>query len=277
MECYIPARRAKVAITVHDLHALEPHLPWSNTPEHVTFCNRWRMKFKPMVRHTNLFLAVSEFTKSRMVDLLDISAERIAVVGNGVDDFFFDPPNLATQKELAIHGNRPYIIVTGGLTRKKGAQYTLQVAEHLARLVPDIRVVVTGFSNDAVAEHSARQLPNVVLAGHVDDELYHALLGRARCLLFLSRYEGFGIPILEAMAMGVPVIASQFASIPEVVGDAGVLVDVDDPEAIALMIRDICQSPGSSDEVVARGRMKAEQWRWKACVARLRSALMERM
>lgn len=277
VECYIPGRRAKVAITVHDLHALEPELPWSNTPEHIDFCNRWRAKFRPMVRHTDLFLAVSEFTKTRMCELLAVSPDRIAVVGNGVDDFFFDPPGPVTDREFAIHGNRPYVIVTGGLAHKKGARHALQVAEHLSRLEPAMRVVVVGFNQDSELERSARQLPNVVLAGHVDDELYHALLGRAQCLLFLSRYEGFGIPVLEAMAMGVPVIASRFASIPEVAGDAAILVEVNETEAIAERVRELCRSPSTVSEVVHRGRMRAELSRWNSCVARLRSAFRERM
>lgn len=277
VECYVPARRAKIAVTVHDLHALETDLPWSNTPTHADFRRRWLRKFKPMVRHTDLFLAVSEFTKSRMVDLLRVSPDRIAVVGNGVDDFFFDPPGPPTEREVAIHGNRPYIIVTGGLARKKGAHYAIQVAEHLSRFEPEMRVVITGFNNDPELKGLARALPNVIVAGHVDDELYHALLGRSQCLLFLSRYEGFGIPILESMAMGVPVVASRFASIPEVAGDAGIYVDVDKPAAIAEQIREIWLSAALSSEAVSRGRARAEAWRWQSCVDRLRFAFRERM
>jgi glycosyltransferase involved in cell wall biosynthesis len=219
-ECYVPSRRARVAVTIHDLHALEPDLPWSDTPEHRSFARRWQQKLKPVAKHADILLAVSDYTKSRVIELLGVSPDRVAVVGNGVDELFFQPPPSLSQRETSLHENRPY-----------------------------------------------------VFAGHVDDALYHTLLGRARALLFLSRYEGFGIPILEAMAMGVPVIASRFCSLPQVVGDAGLLVDATATRDIAALINDLCRSHASYEEMLARGRDRAAGASWRQCAERVRTAL----
>jgi glycosyltransferase involved in cell wall biosynthesis len=275
-ECYVPSRRPRVAVTVHDLHALEPDLPWSDTPVHRSFARRWRRKLKPIVRHADVLLAVSDYTKSRIVELLGVSPDRVAVVGNGVDELFFTPPPTLSDREVALHGNRPYVLLTGGLTRKKGGQYVLPIAEQLARESPDLRLVVVGYRNEPDLEERGRSIGNFVFAGHVDDALYHALLGRAQALLFLSRYEGFGIPTLEAMAMGVPVIASRFCSLPEVVGDAGFLVDPTATQDIAALIVQLCETPASCDAMVARGRRRAAEAGWRRCAERVQAALLAR-
>lgn len=275
-ECYIPSRRARVAVTFHDLHALEPDLPWSDTATHQRFASRWRRKLKPIVKHTDVLLAVSEFTKSRIQDLLGVSSDRIAVVGNGVDEMFFQPLPPLSQQETALHENRPYVLLTGGLTRKKGGQYVLPVAEALARRSPDVRFIVTGFRNDPDFERRGREIGNFIFAGHVDDALYHKLLGRARLLLFLSRYEGFGIPILEAMAMGVPVVASQFSSLPEVVGDAGFQVDAGATQDVAAVIHELCISHSSCQPMIERGRRRAGERRWRKCALAVHEALHAR-
>jgi glycosyltransferase involved in cell wall biosynthesis len=233
------------------------------------------MKFRPIVKHARLLVAVSEFTKQRLVTLLGVAPERIAVVGNGVDDMFFEPPPGQTQRIRGLHGGNPYVLVTGGLTAKKGGGSVLAVAEELLRRKSPLRFVVVGFHNDENLIERSRALPNVMHAGHVDDESYHSLLGHSAGLLFLSRYEGFGIPIVEAMAMGKTVIASTFASIPEVVGDAGYLVDVNRPADIADLLERLVADPGSAADMIVRGRERAARCRWSSCVERLEHAFAE--
>lgn len=276
VEVFVPTRRAKSAVTVHDLHALEPNLPWSQTPAHRDFAARWRRKFGPLVRHTDLFLAVSEFTKTRLHELLGVSPDRISVVGNGVDDMFFTPAAGTDPRVHEVHGGRPYVLLTGGLTRKKGGHDVLPIATRLAQRAPDVRLIVVGFKNDPDLERDARQIGNFVWAGHVDDRLYHGLLGNARALLFLSRYEGFGIPPLEAMAMGVPVVASRSSSIPEVVGDAATLVDAESTDQVVDLLCGMSQSHEPWQAQIARGRARAAASGWDSCAVRLRTAFLAR-
>lgn len=275
-ETFVAARSTPLAVTVHDLMALETDLPWSGSPGHLKMQRRWAWKFRPIVRHAKVLLAVSEFTKQRLMRLLGVAADRIAVVGNGVEDMFFRPPADDTAHMLPLDPGEPYALATGGLTAKKGGSALLAVAEELQRRGSPLRIIVVGFCNEPGLLEASRSLPNIAYAGHVSDERYHALLGRASSLLFLSRYEGFGIPIVESMAMGVPVIASKFASIPEVVGDAGFLVDVDRPTEIADLAEQLMRQPSSAADVVARGRTRAAECRWEQCVARVERALLER-
>lgn len=274
-ECFIPTRRSKLAVTVHDLMPLETDLPWSATPGHQRMQRRWQLKFRPIVKRARLFLAVSDFTKQRLVNLLGIEPDRIAVVGNGVDEMFFAPPPAETERGRSLRGGNPTVLITGGLTAKKGGAAVLAVAEELLRRESPLRFIVVGFHNDEHLLQRSRSLPNVVHAGHVNDDEYHSLLGHSACLLFLSRYEGFGIPIMEAMAMGTPVVASTFASIPEVVGDAGYLVDAGRSEEIADLLQEIADNPAGAAALVARGRERAARCRWSNCVERLERAFAE--
>jgi glycosyltransferase involved in cell wall biosynthesis len=110
------------------------------------------------------------------------------------------------------------------------------------------------------------------LAGHVSDDELVALYQGATCFLFPSRYEGFGLPALEAMACGAPVVASSATSIPEVVGDAGILVDPDDYEAWAQTLAEVLSEPATRADLSARGRERASGFTWEACAEQTVSA-----
>jgi glycosyltransferase involved in cell wall biosynthesis len=102
-----------------------------------------------------------------------------------------------------------------------------------------------------------------------------ALYERAACLVYPSRYEGFGIPPLEAMACGCPVIASRAASLPEVCGDAALYVDPDDPRQLAAAIRRVLCEEGVGDDLRHRGLQRAKQWTWARSAAEILVALRE--
>src|SRR5262249_22469714 len=136
---------------------------------------------------------------------------------------------------IAAHASRRNILVVGGLTRRKGGDLVLQAARELRRRLPDLRVVVVGSSEKEV-HAAASELNNIVCLGFVPETELVRLLQGALAMIFLSRYEGFGMPVLEAMAVGIPVIASRFAALPEVAGDAGLLLDAEKPREVAAAI-----------------------------------------
>ena len=268
-EAYIAVRRPRLAVTVHDLHAFETSLPWSNTPGHQAFRRRWAAMFGPIIERADCILAASEFTRRRLVELLGAKDERIAVVGNGVDPAFFDSP---TEVEpVGRYGGR-YIVVIGGLTRRKGGDLVLRTAQELQRVVPDCRVIIAG-TGEREFDGPASELPNVICLGFVGTAQLIRLLKGAVAMMFLSRYEGFGMPLAEAMAAGTPVIASRCAALPEVVGEAGLLVDPENSSEVAAAIKMLSDDSAAWSDLSARGRQRAEAYRWEFCVERLLAAL----
>jgi len=268
-EAYIAVRRPRLAVTVHDLHAFETNLPWSRTPGHRAFRRRWAAMFRPIIERADCILAASEFTRRRLVELLGAKDERIAVVGNGVDSAFFDAP--AGVGPIAQHSGR-YAVVIGGLTRRKGGDLVLCMARELQRILPDFRVIIAG-TGEREFDRPASELPNIVCLGFVGTAQLVQLLRGAVAMVFLSRYEGFGMPLAEAMAAGTPVIASRCAALPEVVGEAGLLVDPENASEVAATIKMLSDDSAVGSDLSARGRQRAEAYRWELCVERLLTAL----
>lgn len=271
-EAYVAVQRPRLAVTVHDLHAFEPDLPWSGTPEHQAFRRRWTTMFAPIIKHADCVLAVSEFTRRRLIELLAVDPDRIALVGNGVEETYFHG---ASSKSADSFWQDPYVMVAGGLTRRKGGDLVLRVAQALGREMPRMRVLVAGRGEPAFAALAAG-LTNVSLLQYVETPRMVDLLQDATALLVLSRYEGFGISAAEAMAAGTPVISSRCGALPEVVGEAGILVDAGNADEVVAAIKLLSTDRGAREELRARGRKRAEEYRWDRCVDRLVEALRGR-
>lgn len=270
MQTYIPVTKCPVAVTLHDIQAFEPNLPWSHTWQHRWFAYKWGRWVRKALTDCRVVFTVSEFSKQRMVDLLGADPQQIAVIGNGVDAAFFeiakiDPASLDRPTES------PYIIIVGGLRQKKGADDVLAVAQVLRDRQSDLQIIVAG-SSEADYVAAAQDHPNITLLGMVSDLDLPRLLRCASSLLFLSPYEGFGIPALEAMAAGIPAVVSDRASLPEIVGDAGIIVDPTTTEAIVDILVDLDRMPQLREEYIQRGHHHAAIYSWSTCVDRLVTA-----
>ena len=264
METYIPVKKCPVAVTIHDIQAFETHLPWANTWQHRWFRFKWGRWVRRALRDCRVVFTVSEFSKQRMVELLGGNPNKIVVVGNGVEDSFFEMATVS-QQEIKRPVAEPYVIIIGGLREKKGGKETLAVARSLFKQKSPLQMVVAGSSEPEYIE-AAQELPNVHLLGVVEEESLPHLVRGACSLLFLTPYEGFGIPALEAMAAGIPVVVSNRASLPEVVGNAGFIVEPTHAEKIVDLLTQLANDRALWETYSQWGRDRASIYTWDKCV-----------
>lgn len=269
METYLPSRRVPVAITVHDVQAFETDLPWSNAAHHRRWRAKWSVWIHKALRDSRVVFTVSEFSKGRLVDLLGADPGRIVVIGNGVG-----PEFLAIERRPSADCV-PHILVLGGLRRKKGGSEVIAVARELQSRRSQMKIVTAGLDDPDLVE-SARAVANLEMRGTVAESVLHRLLAGASSLLCLSPYEGFGLPVLEAMAAGVPVVAANRAALPEVLGDTGILVEPGATAEIADILTQLDRDQARRGSLAMLGRSRAKHFSWDHCAAAVLTALEER-
>ncbi len=225
--------RPPVVVTVHDAAVLRYPEAFPAWHRHTG-----RLALRQSVRTADAIVAVSAFTRDEIGDLLGVPAERVRVAGNGVDRVF-------TEAGAAARGD--YVLAVG----------TLEPRKNLARVVDAARMA--GAELRVVGAQGWGGVEVRGWVGRADDGELAALYRGARCLVFPSLYEGFGIPILEAMACGTPVVTSRGGATEEVAGGAAVLVDPLDVESIAAGIAEVEQRRA---ELVALGRARAGAFTW---------------
>jgi glycosyltransferase involved in cell wall biosynthesis len=215
-------------MTVHDL-LYARHPEWLPTRRARWYWATW-IPFT--ARHASAVIAPSEATKQDLISLSGVPADRVIVVPHAVDPLFLRRPSQDTirayRERQAL--TEPYVLYVGAIDRRKDWQGLLKAFAKLLRAFPSFRLVIAGHvsgerSDLTEAIRVADLGRAVVLAGHVPDQDLPALYAGAALFVYPSFWEGFGLPPLEAMAMGVPVIVYKTASLPEVVGDAGILLD----------------------------------------------------
>jgi glycosyltransferase involved in cell wall biosynthesis len=243
-----PGYRGRAVLTIHDLSF--EHMPSVMGP-------RDRLMFRTFVprsaRRADRVLAVSEQTKRDLVERYRIAREKIVVTPNGVDPIF-TPEGAAPERP-------PYALFVGGIQPRKDP---LAAIEALALMNGDLDLVLVGAEKRGGPEvrETLRRLgleQRVELTGHVEHEELAGLYRGAACLVFPSRYEGFGLPVLEAMASGTPVVAANTGALPEVAGDAAVLVEPGNAEALADGVR---RALSERDRLVAAGLERARSFSW---------------
>jgi len=236
------------------------------------FSRKFRLWYRicfAMLRHTRpMILTVSAFSKSRICHHLGIAESRVAVVHPAADhlDRIAADSAVLTRLGLAKDG---YCVIVGSLDPRKNLQRVLEAVGKLEDL-PELKFVVVGGRNarifhtdDAGRTGNAAHASQVVWAGFVSDGELKALYENAGCLIFPSLYEGFGLPPLEAMYCGCPVIASACTSIPEACGEAAMYCDAASADDIAAKISRLMNDAQLRQRHRAMGLVHARQFRWE--------------
>jgi glycosyltransferase involved in cell wall biosynthesis len=218
-------------------------------------------------------LTVSQFSKQELIRYCKIDRDKIQVTYNGKEHLQSVRSNGSI---LAKHdlGKKPYLLAVSSMNPNKNFKSILQALQNLGDA--DFDIVIAGGTNPRVFSDGNLSLPgNVKYLGYISDEELKALYENATCFIFPSFYEGFGIPPLEAMSFGCPVIVSNTTSLPEVCGDAALYCDPYDPGSIAENIRNIMSNAGLRKQLEEKGLKRAEAFSWRTCAAQTYSILQE--
>ena len=218
-------------------------------------------------RHAAAIFTVSAFSRNRILEWAGIDAAKVINVGNGVNSIF-------DRSGPAHVGRRPYLLCVSNRRPHKNESRLIQ-AYRASRAHIDLDLILTGSANSEVAtqiEHAGLS-KQVSFTGKISDESMAALYRGATAMVFPSLYEGFGLPIVEAMASGTPVLSSTTTSMPEVAGNAAMLVNPLDVAAIAAGIDALCDSTATRDLLRAKGAVQAKLFSWEAVGQRARDAI----
>jgi glycosyltransferase involved in cell wall biosynthesis len=270
-ESYVPTRKALLAVTIHDAAYFEQGAHRQDT---VFWKQRlkWKLLFYKLSRTADMFHTVSHFSADRLAHFFPSIASRLRVVPNAVTPHFFAPVPVAGRRYLEQAGlaDRPFILVPGGLHFRKNADLILAACPALLKRFPDLIVAVVNHSHPVYIERAAALGSNFRLLGFVEDEVLHALYAAASVVWFPSRYEGFGLPVIEAMACGAPVVGSNASSLPEIAGDAALLVDPTQPEAHIDALHNLLTDSRACDQFSRAGRIRASHFTWSSSAKQLK-------
>jgi glycosyltransferase involved in cell wall biosynthesis len=274
-----PLTRCPYVVTIHDcIHLRFPqYLPNRLAPIYA------RTMMGLAARRARRVLTVSEASKQDILHYLRIPAEKVEVVYNALDTRLARPPNDDDMSRVRerFQLTAPFILYAGTIKPHKNVDRLIEAYSILRRTGrTDAKLLIIGdelskYPNLRRMVHRFQLHQHVRFLGFVPESTLSALYRLATMFVFPSLYEGFGLPPLEAMAAGAPVITSNVSSLPEVVGDAALLIDPLDAGAIAGAMARLLDDPGLCADLSRRGRERVTRFSWERSVARIREVYGE--
>ena len=239
----------------------------------LTFRTWYRLLLPALGRRADRVFTDSCFSRAELIRWAGIPEHKLAVIPLAGEHILAAPPDPAvlTRNDL---GQRPYILVVSSGSPHKNLAGVAR-AVHLTRAHHYNLVLVGGRNSEVFREGADQSDTRIRRLGYVSDRELRALYENAACLLYPSLYEGFGLPPLEAMTCGCPVIASNIASLPEVCGDAALYCDPRDPSDIATRIREVLDQPELRRSLRERALARSMTFRWSATARGVMSQVQE--
>ncbi|WP_429156946.1 glycosyltransferase family 4 protein [Aeromonas veronii] len=263
---YIPPlySRARFIFTIHDLNHIDR--PENNSLFKSVFYNTIILNG---CKNASKILTVSEYSKEKIVEWARVPPSKVVNVGNGVDVLF-------STDVAPYNPGYSYLICVSNRKLHKN-ECRLIEAFSKSNICHDIRLLFTGSANDYISMKikELKLEDKIVFCGRVSDQELPSLYRGALGLVFPSLYEGFGLPVVEAMASGIPVLTSNTTSLPEVAGDAALLVNPESVDEIRVGIERLVHDETLRTELIAKGLERAKLFSWDAVAARVQAVLDE--
>jgi len=265
--------------TIHDcIHLLFPEYLKNRAAHLYAHTMNWAA-----IRKARRVLTVSESSKNDLLRLFNLPEERVDVIYNAIDERFYTSP---PEEELEFVRERyqlndRFLMYAGNAKPHKNLERLIQAFALLRKNgLDDLKLLITGgeISQYATLRRTVHQFnlhKHVRFLGFQSESTLASLYRLADVFVFPSLYEGFGLPPLEAMASGTPVVVSNLSSLPEVVGDAGVQINPYDIESIADGIQQVLENPSQRKELITRGIARAKMFSWNSSIKRVQQIYQE--
>lgn len=257
-----PPRDAKVTTTIYDMTCWV--IPDMQSPQNVSGARRFA---EHVLRRADGFIANSESARQDAIRILGLPEEGVEVIYPGISEAFFDVPPASVRRATEKHGlSRPYVLFVGTIEPRKNVDTLLDAYEQLPPSLRDGFTLVfagpLGWAHASTVRRLRSDVPGVRYLGYVPEPDLPGLTAGATVFLYPSLYEGFGLPVAQAMAAGVPVITSSTSSLPEVTGEAGVLIDPRSPADIRSALERLLLDPERRAGLAAKGAERARRFTW---------------
>jgi alpha-1,3-rhamnosyl/mannosyltransferase len=265
----LPPCANPTVVTLHDLSHL--HYPQFHPRERIVYLERY---LPQTLQQATRLIAVSEFVRQEIITLLGVAPERIVTVHNGVDPAFHPYSSIELAPVLSRHGLQAgsYLLAVATLEPRKNlgrlAEAYGGLPATLRQRYPLVLVGARGWLTEALEQQLAplERCGQLRRLGYVPQEELPRLYAGAHAFAYPSLYEGFGLPVLEAMSCGIPVLTANRASLPEVAGDATLLVNPEDVDAIAAGLERLLTDQEWRAGAVQRGLQQAGRFSWTRCI-----------
>ena len=251
-----PPRNTKITATLYDMTCWLA--PETHTPANVAMAKRFAHS---VLKRADGMIAISESTRADTLRILDLKPERIEVIYPGVSEAFFGAVPVVRKK--------PYILFVGTIEPRKNVNVLLDAYEQLpASIREEYDLIVAGplgWGDTGASRRLRSATAGVEYLGYVAENDLPGLTAGAAVFVYPSLYEGFGLPVAQAMAAGAPVITSNVSSLPEVGGDATALVDPQSPAELTSALQRILLSPERRSQMSVSGKKRAQEYHWDTC------------